>query len=52
MIEDDDYSTTSEPEHAHECPVCGDLWKHKDSECQEPKFGLRTTEATCPMHQE
>lgn len=42
---------TTETEHSHLCPVCGDSWWHANSEC-EPVYGdRRETWARCPRHE-
>ena len=48
---------TTEPEHAHVCPACGDSWLHRDSECEYiaveivPGYPINRTWARCPMHE-
>ena len=48
---------TTEPEHPHVCPACGDSWLHRDSECDYtpveivPGYPINQTWAACPMHE-
>lgn len=47
---------TSEQDHAHCCPVCGDSWLHANDECEEPVTPLpiawvRRAWAKCPKHE-
>ena len=49
-------SETTEQDHTHVCPVCGDGWQHADSDCEEPVTALpiawvRRTWARCPIHE-
>ena len=41
-------AATSEPDHTHVCPACGDTWLHADSDC-EVVYPARTW-ALCPIH--
>lgn len=52
-------SETTEPEHAHFCPACDDLWKHLTPECTNLTARLHAvpsrllaTLALCPQHEE
>lgn len=41
-------SDTSEPDHTHICPACGDSWVHADVDCKVVYPGR--TWALCPIH--
>lgn len=47
---EDEAQATSEPEHVHVCPACGDSWRHADVDC-EVVYPARTW-ALCPIHRE
>jgi len=49
-------SETSEQDHRHVCPVCGDGWIHANDECglgldTVPGTPLGNTWARCPLHE-
>lgn len=51
------HSETSEQQHEHLCPDCGDSWLHADDECQAPvgelpMIWVPRTWARCPMHEQ
>lgn len=47
---------TTEQEHSHVCPMCGDAWQHANADCEEPTgtplpvAWVRRTWARCPIH--
>jgi hypothetical protein len=53
---DEPLSETTEQDHVHVCPVCGDGWQHASADCGEPVTALpiawvRQTWARCPLHE-
>jgi len=49
-------SETTERDHTHVCPSCGDAWLHANDECREPETPLpiawvRRSWAKCPLHE-
>lgn len=42
-------SETTEPDHTHRCPVCGDSWIHADLDCEVVR--PNQTWARCPIHE-
>lgn len=42
-------SETSEPDHTHRCPECGEQWTHADLECEA--VWPNKTWARCPFHE-
>jgi predicted RNA-binding Zn-ribbon protein involved in translation (DUF1610 family) len=50
------WSETTEQDHHHVCPVCGDGWIHANDECDAelvavPDVPLAHTWARCPVHE-
>lgn len=43
-------SETTEQDHPHECPRCGDTWLHADDACQV--IHSRASYANCPICRE